>query len=209
MIKVAIVDDHPMVVEGIRTLLENDEDIQFIGSASTVALCKAYLIDNKPDVLLMDINLPDGDGIDLCKYVSDKYPAIYILGISTFNQGSYIASMLANGASGYILKNASKKELKTAIFEVKKGNKFLTHETAQTLKSTNSNPLNELVISRREKEVLLLIAEGMTNSDIADQLDISVSTVDTYHKSLLAKLQAKNTAELIKIAFMNKIIEIK
>ena len=208
MIKVAIVDDHPMVVEGIQTLLQNDETINFIGSASNIAQCKSFLVDNKPDVLLMDISLPDGNGIDLCKFVTENYPSIYILGISTHNQGSYITKMLENGASGYILKDVSKKELKTAIFEVKKGNKYLSFETTKTLKNEKHITQNNFVLSRREKEVLQLIAEGSTNSQIAEKLEISTSTIDTYRKSLLLKLEAKNTADLVRLAFKHKLISI-
>lgn len=208
MIKVAIVDDHPMVIEGIQTLLEKDETINFIGSATSVALCKAFLVANQPDVLLMDINLPDGDGIELCKYVSQKYPSINILGISTFNQGSYISKMLENGASGYVLKNVSQKELKTAISEIMRGNRYLSFETVQTLKTAKDDLLNNLVLSRREKEVLQLIANGMTNHEIAEELNVGSSTIDTYRKSLLMKLNAKNTAELVKIAFTKNLLDL-
>lgn len=207
MIKVAIIDDHPMVVQGIQALLDNDSDVTFIGAAHSVTQGKAFLIQNQPNVILLDINLPDGSGIDLCQFISEKYPLIAILAISTFNQGSYINKMLENGALGYVLKNVSKIELKKAITEVNKGNKFMSFETVQTLKAEKATTQNNLVLSRREKEVLLLIADGLTNNEIAENLTISSSTVDTYRKSLLAKLGAKNTAELIKIAFVNKLMQ--
>ena len=108
MIKVFITDDHYMVVEGIRSLLINEKDIDFIGSASTVASCRAFLKNQQPDVLLLDINLPDGNGIDLCKEIRELYPQIFILGLSTFNQASYIKDMMNNGASGYVLKNGER-----------------------------------------------------------------------------------------------------
>ena len=119
-IKVCIVDDHYMVIEGIRSLLQNETAINWMGHATNGASCVAFLQQQKPDVLLMDINLPDASGIDLCKEVKERYPAIYILGLSTFNQQSFIEKMIANGASGYVIKNASQQELMEAIHTVVK-----------------------------------------------------------------------------------------
>lgn len=119
-IKVCIVDDHYMVIEGIRSLLQNETAINWMGHATNAASCVAFLQQQKPDVLLMDINLPDASGIDLCKEVKERYPAIYILGLSTFNQQSFIEKMIANGASGYVIKNATQQELMEAIHTVVK-----------------------------------------------------------------------------------------
>lgn len=135
MIKVFITDDHYMVVEGIRSLLQHDTAIDLVGSASSVASCKAFLHQLKPDVILLDINLPDGSGLDLCAEIRAQYPAISILGLSTFNQGSYIKKMMENGASGYILKNASQKELTEAIHEVYNGRTYLAFDVAKSLQA--------------------------------------------------------------------------
>jgi DNA-binding NarL/FixJ family response regulator len=206
MIKVFILDDHYMVVEGIRSLLMNERGIDFIGSASTVESCKAFLKTKLPDVILMDINLPDGNGIELCKEVKKKYPSINILGISTFNQASYIKDMMDSGASGYVLKNATQKELSEAIQLASIGKTYMAFEVAKTLHASTKNQAEKIIISRREKDVLELIKDGFTNGEISIKLNVSQHTVDTYRKSLLSKLHARNTAELIKIAVINKLI---
>ncbi len=132
--------------------------------------------------------------IDLCKEVRQKYPSVFVLGLSTFNQQAFIRNMIDNGASGYVLKNADKEELLEAIAAVQQGKTFLSHEANLSLRDKEDKMPP---ISRREKEVLLLIADGLTNNEIADKLFISVPTVNTHRKSLLEKLEAKNTAILI------------
>jgi DNA-binding NarL/FixJ family response regulator len=206
MIKVFIVDDHYMVVEGIHSLLMNEKNIEFIGSASTIESCRAFLKTSLPDVILMDINLPDGNGIDLCKEVKLNYPAVYILGLSTFNQESYIKNMIDNGASGYVLKNATQKELTEAIQLASIGKTYMAFEVAKTLHAAKKRNSEKVIIGRRELEVLEFIKDGFTNGEIAGKLNLSVNTVDTYRKSLLSKLNARNTAELIKMAVLSKLI---
>jgi DNA-binding NarL/FixJ family response regulator len=206
MIKVFIVDDHYMVVEGIHSLLMNEKNIEFIGSASTIESCRAFLKTTLPDVILMDINLPDGNGIDLCKEVKLNYPAVYILGLSTFNQESYIKNMIDNGASGYVLKNATQKELTEAIQLASIGKTYMAFEVAKTLHAAKKGNSEKVIIGRRELEVLEFIKDGFTNGEIAGKLNLSVNTVDTYRKSLLSKLNARNTAELIKMAVLSKLI---
>lgn len=197
-IKVFIVDDHYMVIEGIRSLLQNEEGIEWSGHATNAASCVAFLQQQLPDVILMDINLPDKNGIDLCKEVKEKYPSVFILGLSTFNQQSFIQKMMNNGASGYVLKNATQEELMEAIETVSKGKTYLSDEVASSLRK--EVPSEIPVVTRREKEVLLLIADGLTNAEIAKQLFLSTTTVDTHRKNLLAKFDVKNTASLIKKA---------
>ena len=195
-----------MVVEGIRSLLANEGDIELIGSASNVESCKTFLKNQQPDVLLLDINLPDGNGVDLCKELKQKYPEMAILGVSTFNQASYIKEMMNNGASGYVLKNATQKELTEAIHLASIGKIYMPFDVAKTLHAAEHKTPENIVLGRREKEVLELIKDGYTNGEIATQLNLSIYTVDTYRKSLLSKLDARNTAELIKKAFHHRLI---
>ncbi len=204
-IKLFIVDDHYMVIEGIHSLLQNEKDIEWMGHATNALSCLAFLQQQKPDVILMDINLPDKSGIDLCREVKEKYPSVYILGLSTFNQQSFIEKMIGSGASGYVIKNATEQELMEAIHTVVKGKQFLSFDAAMALRKPdieNKTP----IITRREKEVLELIADGMTNNEIAQILFISSTTVDTHRKNLLAKFESKNIASLIKSAMQLKII---
>lgn len=191
---VFILDDHYMVIEGIRSLLQNEKNIEWMGHATNASSCLSFLKNQQPDIILMDINLPDKSGIDLCKEVREKYPSVFVLGLSTFNQQAIIRNMMDNGASGYVLKNADKKELMDAIGTVMSGKNYLSHEVSLSLReSSNGLP----PISRREKEVLQLIAEGLTNTEIAEKLFISIPTVNTHRKSLLEKFKAKNTATLV------------
>jgi DNA-binding NarL/FixJ family response regulator len=202
-IKIFITDDHYMVIEGIRSLLQYEKNIEWMGHAMNANSCLAFLKNQQPDIILMDISLPDKNGIDLCKEVKEKYPGIFIIGLSTFNQQSFIQKMMENGASGYVLKNASQLELMEAIQTVIKGKIYFSEEAAKTLHNI-IKPNNK--VSRREKEVLELIAEGLTTNEIAEKLFISMTTVDTHRKNLLSKFETKNTASLIHIATQLKII---
>ena len=203
-IKVFIVDDHYMVVEGIRSMLQTEISVDWLGHASNADSCLSFLKQQQPDVLLMDINMPGKSGIELCCEVKKKYPGVFVLALSTFNQQSFIEKMMQNGASGYVLKNASQHELMEAIGTVAKGKTFLSDEAAAALRKNINSTVP--VITRREKEVLELLADGLTNNEIAKKLFVSTTTIDSHRKSLVAKLKAKNTPELIKLAFMHKLI---
>lgn len=198
-----IVDDHYMVIEGIRSLLQNEKNIEWMGHATNAASCIGFLEKQQPDVILMDVNLPDQSGTDLCKQVKQLYPGVFVLGLSTFNQQAVIRNMMENGASGYLLKNATREELLEAIIVVMSGKTYLSEEATLSLREQS----NELpLISRREKEVLLLVADGFTNAEIAEKLFISVPTVNTHRKSLLAKFNVNNTAGLIKLAVKHNLV---
>lgn len=204
-ISIFIVDDHYMVIEGIRSLLQHEKDVEWLGHATNAASCLAFLKQQLPDIILLDINLPDKNGIELCKEIKELYPAVHVIGLSTFNQQSFIEKMMANGASGYVLKNATQKELMDSFETVMRGRTYLTHEVAQMLRN-NEAAEDAPVLTRREKEVLELIAEGLTNNEMAERLFVSPSTIDTHRKNLLMKLNAKNTAELVKIALVKRLI---
>jgi DNA-binding NarL/FixJ family response regulator len=189
-----VVDDHYMVIEGIRSLLQNEKTLDWMGHATNAESCLSFLRLHEPDVILMDVNLPDKSGIDLCKEVKQLYPSVAVLGLSTFNQQAIIRNMMDNGASGYVLKNAAKEELLEAINTVIKGKVYYSFEAISSLRKAEPH---QLLITRREKEVLLLIAEGLTNAEISEKLFISIPTVNTHRKSLLEKFEVKNTAMLI------------
>ena len=202
--KVFIVDDHYMVIEGIRSILQNEKNIEWTGHAMNAESCLAFLQRNQPDIILMDINLPDKSGIELCKEVKEKYPSVFIIGLSTFNQKSFIEKMMENGASGYVLKNATQEELMEAITVVLNGKTFLSFDASQTLRKAKNS---SVVLTRREIEVLELIAEGMTNNEIANKLFVSSTTIDTHRKNLLTKFGVKNTAILIRMAIQMHLID--
>jgi len=201
--KLFIVDDHYLVIEGIRSMLQNEKNMEWMGHAMNAASCLAFLKHQQPDIIFMDINLPDKSGVDLCKEVSEQFPAVSILGLSTYNQQPVIRNMMDNGAMGYILKNATKQEILHAITTVRLGKTFLSFEAGQSLLETADDTPE---ITRREKEVLQLIAEGLTNAEIATKLFISVPTVNAHRKSLIEKFDAANTAVLIGKAIKSGII---
>jgi DNA-binding NarL/FixJ family response regulator len=205
MIKVFIIDDHQMIIEGIHSLLHDEGHLEWMGSCKLPDELMAFLKNAQPDILLMDINLPQRSGLELCKEVKDKYPGINIIGLSTSNQASIIRKMQENGASGYLLKDASKQEIITALHEVDKGKEYLSFSVAESLKRKTSDALLP-VLTKREKQILELIAEGLTNQEIANQLFLNITTIDSHRKNMLTKFSAKNTAALIKIAVSNQLI---
>ena len=206
MIRVFIVDDHPVVIEGIHSLLQNEKGIEWAGQAMNAASCLGFFVNNTADVILMDISMPGMDGIELCALMKETYPGIFILGLSTFNQGLYIKKMMENGASGYILKNSSKEELLKAIHTVTGGGIFFSGEAGEALKEHQKSTTQLPELSPREKEILGLIAEGYTNPQIAEKIFLSSFTVDSHRKNLLAKLNVKNTASLVRLAVERKLI---
>lgn len=205
MIKVFIIDDHQMIIEGIHSLLQGEREIEWVGSAKSPSELMSILKTGQPDVLLMDINLPEKSGLDLCKEVKEKYPGICIIGLSTSNQVSVIKKMKDNGASGFLLKDASKQEIITALQEVYKGREYVSFSVAEALK--RNIPDDQLpVLTKREKEILELIAEGLTNQEIATRLFLNSTTIDSHRKNMLTKFKVKNTAALIKMAMTNHLI---
>lgn len=191
-----IVDDHMLIVEGIRAMLQ--DEVRILGHACDAASCLAFLQRQQPDVILMDINLPDLSGIALCTQVLDRYPALRIIGLSTYTQLSFITRMLDNGAMGYMLKNATKAEFLSAIDTVMHGRQYLSLDASELLKRADTQEAP--VLTRRETEVLQLIAKGLTNAEMAALLFVSPTTIDTHRKHLLEKFNARNTATLIKMA---------
>lgn len=195
--KIFIVDDHPLVIEGFRTLLKQNENVIVVGSAENAFEAMDFLKKNEVNIAFLDINLPDISGIELCKKIKTEFPATQCLALSTFNDRSYVSKMIENGASGYLLKNSSKEEIFLAIEEVAKGNMFFNVDfQKQNISKYDQAP----IITRREKEVLKEIADGLTNQQIADKLFISITTVSSHRQNLMLKLDANNTASLIKMA---------
>ena len=205
--KVFIIDDHPMVVAGLHPLLGRLENIEVAGAVSNAFDAIPFLKKSKTDVILLDINLPDISGIDLCKKIHKEFPEIKILGISTFSERSYISRMIENGASGYLIKSASTEEIAEAINTVLKGKIYLSVSMEHIAKPLSIMPSDNLpALTKREKEILQLISEGLTNNQIAEKLFISPLTVDSHRKNLLTKLNVNNTASLIKLAVQNGLI---
>ena len=192
-----------MVIEGFKTLLSQNDKITVVGTAINAFEAISFITKNEVDIAFIDINLPDINGIELCKKIKTEFPSIMCLALSTFNDRSYVSKMIENGANGYLLKNSSKEEIYKAIDEVSKGNMYFNVD----YQTQNTSKYNQIpIITRREKEVLVLIAEGLTNQQIADKLFISITTVSSHRQNLMLKLEANNTASLIKNAVKFELI---
>ncbi|HWV29403.1 MAG TPA: response regulator transcription factor [Dyadobacter sp.] len=197
-VRILIVDDHPLVLEGLKSLLADVEEVQVVGTATNAIDAIAFLKNNEVDIAFLDINLPDISGIDLCKKVKDQFPEVKTLALSTFNERAYVSRMIQNGASGYLIKSSGKEDILEAIAQVQAGGYFMNVQFDQVTPATA--PKTVPFLTRREKEVLILIAEGLTNPQIAEQLFISVTTVNSHRQNLLIKFEVSNTASLIKLA---------
>lgn len=205
MINVFIIDDHKMVIEGIELMLEQEDDFQLIGYSLTGELGMEAMKELDVDVLLLDINLPGLNGIEVCKIIRASDSKLKIIALSMLKDSSLIKMMLKNGADGYVLKNAGREEIVAAIHAVFAGRKYLDQEVNDIIISSiagyetkNRNPFPSL--SRREKEILGLILDELTTKEIAGKLFISVGTVETHRRNMLAKVGARNTAGLVRIA---------
>ncbi|HMQ90799.1 MAG TPA: response regulator transcription factor [Flavilitoribacter sp.] len=205
-IKVFIIDDHPMVIEGIRGLLNGEPGIEVTGSATDAFAAMEFLKAQTADVVLLDINLPEVSGLDLCPELKASFPKMKVLGLSTFKERSFISRMISQGASGYVLKSVSREELVEAIQQAYRGKMYLSMEVAQIMVQPEPATAPVPMLTSREKEILALIAEGLTNNQIAERLFISPLTVDSHRKNLLAKLEVKNTAAMIRIALEHGLI---
>jgi DNA-binding NarL/FixJ family response regulator len=203
-IKLAITDDHLLVINGLKTMLAPYKHISVIYETTAAGALLQALTAIQPDVLLLDIQMPDMDGMELCKLVRKSYPDIRIIALTNFMESHYIKQMLRNGAMGYLLKNTDQDTLLAAIEKVYAGEQYLDA-------TLQRNMLNEMItgqkrtaydipLTKREKEILKLIAEEHSNQEIADMLFISLRTVETHRLNLTQKLAVKNTAGLVKEA---------
>ncbi len=208
--KIAITDDHEMVLKGITSMLVNTSEIEIVGTYVNAQETLEDLAVNLPDVLLLDINLPDINGIDLSKQLLKKYPELKIIALTNFEDISFVKRMLKNGVHGYLLKNTDKLELVEALKTVLSGDVFLQKDIhkkllSQTTNKTNNNNLLPK-LTRREQDVLTAISEELTTQQISEKLFISPKTVETHRMNIMSKLGAKNSVGIIKIAIEKELL---
>lgn len=203
----AIVDDHPVVIEGIQKLLENRSGIQVAGCFTAGGAFMDFMKHNKVDIVLLDIALPDMSGMDLCKEIKRIWPETCVLALSNHSERSIIMQMLQNGASGYLLKNAAAGELIACINEALEGKVTFSNEVKEIIARPSVHALRDIPqLTKREKEILHLISEGITTAGIAAQLSLSPLTIETHRRNLLQKFEVKNVAALIKIAVQQGLV---
>lgn len=201
MIKIAITDDHPLLLEGLKNILSQQENFMVVGCYSSSTELFAGLENHTLDVLLLDINLSDGNSIDLIKPILKKYPAIQIMILSVHNEFAVINSTLEEGAMGYIQKNALVTEIILGIQTILKGEKFLCNQTKRIVEMKANSGLNTVPkLTRREKEILQEASLGLTTLQIADKLCISPHTVESHRKNLIAKFKTTNISTAVKLA---------
>ncbi len=198
-IKVLVVDDHPMVLEGMQAMLAQIDFLSVAGLASNACEAMELIRSQSPDIVITDISMPEIGGIELTARIRRAHPAIRVIAMSTFNERSLISQMIQQGASGYLLKSASREEIEEAILTVNAHKLYMSLNLALNEKE-QSEISKSPVLTSREKDVLSLIAEGLTNPQIAEKLFISTYTVDSHRKNLLTKFNVNNTAGLIKLA---------
>lgn len=204
MIRILIVDDHPLVGEGVSTMIGSSGYLSVIGICKTGAAALEQIREQEPDVVLLDINLPDTDGMELCKTIRGFNKTTRIIGLTSTNEAGIISSFLANGGNGYLLKNMEREELVKAIDEVMNGAIYLSKAANQKILEQFNSVQQAIsakpILTRREKEILALLYEGLTGPQIADKLFLSPFTVETHRKNLMQKLNVKTTQQLLKLA---------
>ena len=203
MITVHIVDDHKILVEGLQKLVDNSGFAQTAAVSYTGEDCLWKLNFKQPHVILLDINLPDWSGIDLCSVIKEKYPQVKIVALTSYSEYSIVRQMLENGASGYVIKNAMPEEILLGIQTVADNETFLCEEIDFLM---NKRSVEQVWLTPREKILLQHIVNGYTNPEIAEQMLLAVDTINNYRKKLLCKLNARNTAVLVRIALEQKLV---
>jgi len=218
MIKLLLADDHKIIRDGVKSLLSNYQEIEIVGECKDGSEVIHFLDNKKADIILMDINMPNVNGIEASKVITSKKTNTKILAFSMDCSESYISKMLNAGANGYVLKNDGRDEIIEAINKLYNGGSYFSSDVTSIMMNKYVNKQNITALPRdgksviedltaREVQVLKLISGGLTNRDIAKQLNISPKTVDSHRRSLLQKVGTKNAAGLVRFAFQQNLIE--
>jgi DNA-binding NarL/FixJ family response regulator len=214
-IKVFLVDDHKLIRDGIKAHFDDDDRFDVVGEAANGEIALDLLKKLDVDIVLMDINMDEMDGIECTSKISELFPNIKVLALTMLDENQHIKEMLKAGAVGYLLKNSNEQEIKQGIISVCEGQPFYSPKVLHTVMNSLSSPVTKkkksrfepsIPLTEREKEVLVLIIKEYSNQEIADKLFISKRTVDAHKRNLLEKTGAKNVAGLVIFALNNEII---
>lgn len=204
--KIVLVDDHSIMLDGLKRLIEEDDMLQVVGTAGTVEGGARLIGMEKPDLLITDYNLTDGDGLGLIHKAKRLHPDLKVIVLSMHDESHLVKEILKEGVNGYVLKKDSKEELLKAIYEVRGGKMFLSHDVNAMLVKSLYEPDEGKLLTAREREVLHLIAKEYTNRQIAEELFISERTVETHRKNIFRKTKTSSLVGLIKFAYANNLI---
>jgi DNA-binding NarL/FixJ family response regulator len=206
-IKIVIIDDHPIVIGGITMFLSKSNNFEVVTTFTNGLEILEYAKTNPIDLILLDVFMPDINGIDLCKIIKQNHPEIVILGMSSQSERSLVMQFIQNGANGYLLKNATLEEFYDCIEKSIAGDIVFSNEVKAIIGKPEISDLKKLPsLTRREKEILILLSQGKNTQEIADALFLSYLTVQTHRRNILNKLDAKNVAELVNIAIKNRLL---
>ena len=209
MIRLIIADDHPVIIDGIKTLLEREKNMQLVSEMTDGQALIEYLESHEADVILLDINMPEMNGIDACRIISEKFPDVKVLAFSQYNEKRFVKRILKYGASGYLLKSSPAVEIIAAVKMVYNGGMYLSSDLPNVFEERKNSLRTDRLfpdLSKRELDVLKLICDERNTQEIAVELFISKHTVETHRANLLLKVGVKNTAGLVKWAVENEII---
>jgi DNA-binding NarL/FixJ family response regulator len=207
LIKIIIADDHLLFIDGLSSLLNGEDDIMIADIAYDGRQLLYILEKQSPDVILLDINMPGMNGLEALRYIKQSWPAINIVMLSTYNEEHLIEKAKQSGANGYLLKNCNKNELLQTIRLVSTGISCFPYQKPAALSYLDKEDkfLKQFSLSKRESEIIDLIKNEFTNQQIADQLHLSVYTIETHRKNIMQKLQLKSPAALIKFILENRL----
>jgi len=210
-INIVLVDDHQMFRDGVKSVLSDEENIEIVGEVGSGKDLYDLLKNETPDLIITDISMPDISGIEVAKHISENYTGIKILMLSMHSNEEFITKALSVGANGYLPKDTSMSELLEAINSIYKGENYFNKSISDTiLKSLMNKPKEEnKSLTKREKEIINLVVEGLSNKEIAEKLCISIRTVDSHKNNIMQKLGLKSSVELVKYAIKNKLAKLE
>jgi DNA-binding NarL/FixJ family response regulator len=213
MIRVLVVDDHAILRDGIRSILESQEDILVVGEASDGAEAFEFVSNLQPDIVLMDISMPKTNGLEATRLIKERFPQVKVLIMTQHDNREYIAPALGAGASGYVLKRSGRREMLNALRQVQEQGVFLSSNITQEVLQEYSQPgrngkEDEHHLTDRERQVLQLVVEGKSNKEIALTFGISPKTVSVHRTNIMSKLGVQNTVELVRYASSNPLVSL-
>ena len=214
-IKILIVDDHDLIINGIKSLLASIDSFHIIGEAMNGQQAVEQSIKLNPDVIIMDISMPIMSGIEATKIILEKLPNIKVLALTQHEDSEYVKQVMKAGGSGYLLKNSKKADFVKAINDVYEGKSYFSKKISELLlnnlidnEPNKDEDENKINLTKREKEIIQKIASELNNTQIADELNISLRTVETHRRNIMQKLDMKNVVSLIKYAVSNNLINL-